>query len=170
MRWLVAMLALCGTIVQAQPAPPLRFEEDYDTKGWKEIAAELPPYPKSGKLILFKVTASNLDFFVDADSLSVASDGVVRFTLVSKGTGGGENVTFEGIRCSSRERRTYAFGRTDQTWSKARSNAWTLFDAVGRFPQYVTLASDYFCPGGTIIRDAKEGIDALQWGHPRARR
>ena len=170
MRWFVAMLALWGGIAQAQPAPPLRFEEDYETKGWTEITAEIPPYPKPGKLIPFKVTASNFEFFVDADSLSVAKDGVVRFTLVAMGAGGGENVTYEGIRCSTRERRTYAFGRPDQSWSKARSNAWTLFDAAGRIPQYITLASDYFCPGGTIIRDPKEGIDALQWGHPRARR
>ena len=170
MRRLALLLALFTGIVQAQPAAPLRFEQDYDTKEWKEIEVALPAFPQQVKLLPFRVTPSNFDFFVDAASLSVASDGVVRFTLVARSASGGENVTFEGIRCSSRERRTYAFGRADNTWSKARSNAWTFFDARGRITQYITLASDFFCPAGNIIRDAQEGIDALRWGHPRAGR
>lgn len=171
MRWLALLLAAFFCVVQAQPAAPFRFEEDYEVKEWKEIEVLLPAYPKPDKLLRFRITPSNFDFFIDADSLSVASDGVVRFTLVAKSASGAENVTFEGIRCSSRERRTYALGRTDKTWSRARSNAWTFFDAIGRIPQYMTLASDFFCPDGTIIRDAQEGIEALRRGaHPRARR
>lgn len=170
MRRLVFLLVAFAVIAQAQPVAPLRFEQDYETKDWKEIEAELPAFPRPEKLLPFTVTPSNFDFFIDANSLSVAADGVVRFTLVARSASGAANVTFEGIRCSSRERRTYAFGRADNTWSKARNNAWTFFEGTGRIAQYMTLASDFFCPGGSIILDAQEGVDALRWGHPRLRR
>jgi hypothetical protein len=167
MRWLAIFCALVPCLAQSQPAPPLRFEEDYESKEWTEIEVQLPPYPKAEKLLQFRVTPSNFDFFIDQDSLSVAADGVVRFTLVAKSLSGAENVTFEGIRCSSRERRTYAFGRSDKSWSKSRNNAWTFFEGAGRILQYETLALDFFCPNGNIIKNAKTGIDALRWGPRR---
>ena len=149
----------------------MRFEEDYESKEWREIEVQLPAFPKPDKLMRFRVTPSNFDFFVDTDSLSVGSDGVVRFTLVARSASGAENITFDGIRCGTRERRTYAFGRTDKTWSKARNNAWSFFEAAGRIPQYEMLALDFFCPGGFVIRSTQEGIEALRAGvHPRARR
>ena len=135
--------------------------------GWKEVQVQLPAYPNPEKLLRFRTTPINFNFFVDADSVSVASDGVVRFTLLARSSSGAENVTFEGMRCSSRQRRTYAFGRSDKTWSKARDNSWKLFGAAAGVPQYETLAVDYFCPENSIIPDAKAALNALRWGSRR---
>ncbi len=171
LRWFFLSLSILAFSVRAQPAPPLRFEEDYESKEWREIEVQLPAFPKPDKLMRFRVTPSNFDFFVDTDSLSVGSDGVVRFTLVARSASGAENITFDGIRCGTRERRTYAFGRADKIWSKARNNAWSFFEAAGRVAQYEMLALDFFCPGGFAIRNPQEGIEALRAGvHPRARR
>ena len=170
-RWAVLALAASACLAHAQPAAPLRFEEDYDAKEWKEVEVQLPAFPKPERRLPFRVTPSNFDFYIDADSLSIGSDGVVRFTLTARSASGVENITFDGIRCNSRERRTYAFGRSDKTWAKARNNAWSFFESAGRIPQYEMLAVDFFCPGGFVIRNAQEGIDALRAGiHPRARR
>jgi len=170
MRWLAMTLVFVAVGAQGQPAKPFFLEEEYEAKPWKEIESQLPPFPTSGKLLKFPVTPSNFEFFIDADSLGVGSDGVVRFSLVARSTTGAENITFEGMRCFTGERRTYAFGHSDKTWSKARSNKWAAIGSANRAPQFATLWNDYFCPAGFIIANPKEGLDALRWGvHPRAR-
>jgi len=60
--------------------------------------------------------AASLRYFVDGPSISVAGNDIVRFTLVAKGTGSAENVSYEAFRCSTGERTTYAYGKTDRTW------------------------------------------------------
>jgi len=71
----------------------------------------LPAYPRREALIPFFVSATTeSDFLVDGASLSVADDGVVRYTLVARSRQGAESVSFEGIRCSSGEYRLYATG------------------------------------------------------------
>lgn len=73
----------------------------------------------------FRVGAiSDTKFFVDAQSLSYGTDGVLRFTLEVVSPSGAKNVSYEGMRCATGERRFYAFGRADGTWSKARGNQW----------------------------------------------
>jgi len=171
---LPVLLLLAGLpwVVQAQPVAPFKFEEDYENKVWKEIEAQLPVYPKPENLIAFKVTPADFQFYVDSASLSIGSDGVVRYTLVAKGVGGGVNVAYEGIRCKTWEFRAYAYGRSDNTWSKAGRNDWTGIQRAGRTLPESVLASDFFCPERIIIiSTAKEGIDALRRGkHPESLR
>lgn len=171
MRWLALAFALISFAAQSQPAKPFYYEEDPNAKAWQELDLQLPKYPSPDKLLKFRVTPSNFEFFIDADSLSVGSDGIVRFALLARSASGAENVTFEGLRCFTRERRTYAFGQLDKSWSKARVSEWKPIGIADRSPQFAALWNDYFCPAGTIIPNAKEGLDALKWGiHPRARR
>jgi hypothetical protein len=142
----------------------------FDTTPWREQAVKLPAYPKPERLMRFDTgPASQLDFFVDRDSLSVGEDGVVRFTLVAK-SGAVTNVSYEGIRCALRERKVYAYGRPDGTWHDARDPQWVRIGAPVTDLQRFVLWNDYFCPAGGSIRTANEGIDALKLGgHPRAR-
>jgi hypothetical protein len=171
MRWLAVALAVCSFAAQAQPSKLPYLEEDPSAKEWKELESPLPAFPSPEKLLRFPVTPSNFEFFIDPGSLSVGSDGVVRFTLLARSASGAENVTFEGMRCFTGERRVYAYGQSDKSWAKARSGAWTPIGSSNRAPHFSTLWNDYFCPGGFIIANAKEGLDALRWGvHPRARR
>lgn len=137
---------------------------------WKEVEVALPAMPEAKSLIEVYVSAASTNhFFVDPASLSVGEDGVVRYVVSVKSPSGASSVNFEGMRCDSRERRLYAFGRGDNTWSRARNSAWTRISNAGanRYP-YV-LMREYFCPGGVAIRNAAEGLDALKrGGHPAA--
>jgi len=141
----------------------------FDTAPWREQEVKLPLYPKTEHLIRFDTgPTSELRFFVDRDSLSVGEDGVVRFTLVAK-SDGATNVSYEGIRCSMRERKVYAYGRPDGAWREARDSQWVRIGPPVTDLHRFVLWSDYFCPRRAPIRSANEGLDALKLGrHPQA--
>lgn len=148
------------------------FEDDYETKQWQEVEVALPAAPKEGNLVSFYVSAATSNrFFIDASTLSVGGDGVVRYVLLVLSPEGGRNVTFEGMRCESRERRIYASGRLDGSWSKARKNEWVRIQDAYANRHHAALFIDYFCPFGNIVRDAAEARNALlQGGHPDNKR
>lgn len=155
-------LMLCAGLVRAD------FEEDYENRKWQEVAVQLPEAPRPANLIAFYVSAATENrFYIDSLSLSVGSDGVVRYTLVIETPGGARNVTYEGMRCETRERRIYASGHADGGWAKSRRNDWVRIQDVYANRHHAALYLEYFCPVGTIIRDAAEARLALRrGGHP----
>lgn len=144
-----------------------KFEYDFDDeKPWAEVEAQLPPYPKQENLLPFFVSATTVNkFFVDAASISAGEDGVVRYSLVIKSPAGAENVSFEGVRCASRERKLYAFGRKEGAWSKARLAKWEPINYKERNRQHHMLYDDFFCPDGIIVKNPQEAIDLLKNGY-----
>lgn len=151
--------------VVTAPVMAADFDEEYDIKAWTEISVNLPPSPSQENLVQFYVSAAtdNL-FFVDAASVSVDEDGVVRYVLVVQASGGARNVSYEGIRCLTREHRIYASGRRDGSWSKSRNNEWTRIQEVYANRYNAALFLDYFCPSGTIVKNADEARKALRSG------
>ncbi|MFH1603827.1 MAG: CNP1-like family protein [Pseudomonadota bacterium] len=136
-----------------------------DGSRWVEVRSQLPPYPKPENYLPFKVDAvTSFDFFVDAKSVSVDNDGVVRYSLIAKSTSGVLNISFEGMRCSGRQYRVYAFGRSDNSWSRARSSRWQSLPQDASNPQRAMLYDDYFCPEGSSIATAERGLQALRKG------
>ena len=108
-------------------------------------------------------------FFVDAKSISVDTDGVVRYSVIAKSSDGGLNISFEGMRCADGQFRVYAFGRADNTWSEARNSKWEPIRVDQRNAQRAVLYSEYFCPVTGNIATSEEGLRALQkGGNPRA--
>lgn len=148
------------------------FEEDYETKQWQEIEVQLPAAPSQTDLQSFYVSAATDNkFFIDLATLSIGSDGVVRYVLVIQAAGGGRNVTFEGMRCETRENRIYASGRRDGTWSKSRNNEWSRVKNVYANRHHAALFLEYFCPSGVIVRTVEEAKEALRRGeHPDNKR
>lgn len=166
-----AMLTLVAGVVAAQPAPKFDYTPDFEEKAWEEQQTQLPGYPKQENLVRVNLGQSaSFDFFVDSASIGVGKDGVVRYALVAKSPSGALNVSFEGIRCSTRERKLYAFGRPDGTWSKARLSEWAPITRVQVNIQHVALADDYFCPKRNTVRSAEEAVSVLRrGGHPDAK-
>lgn len=144
------------------------FDSEYEEKRWEELEAQLPAFPISDNLVPFFVSAATDNkFMVDRESIAVGADGVLRYTLVVKSSSGAQNVSYEGLRCASGERRLYAFGRSDSTWSKTRNNQWVKIQDSTLNRHHAALYFEYFCPGGNIVRDADEARMALRsGGHP----
>ncbi|MDR2165720.1 MAG: CNP1-like family protein [Zoogloeaceae bacterium] len=136
------------------------FEEKPE---WKENEVELPPYPKDEDLARFYVSATARNrFFVDLAHLSVGSDGVVRYTLVIVSPAGVRNVTREGMRCQTAERRIYASGRLDGVWSKTRGERWFPVREATANRHHAALYSEFFCPGGVLnyyVEDIRKALE-----------
>ncbi len=142
----------------------LDFEQD---KPWVEIAAQLPAYPQADNLLRFDVSAiARNRYFVDAASISVGADKVVRYTVVVEAAGGAKNVSFEGLRCETGEQRAYAYGQPDGSWSRARNAQWQAIRFRSGLSYQKPLFETYFCPDGIRVRDAAEAIRNLKQAAP----
>jgi hypothetical protein len=142
------------------------FEAD---KPWVELAAQLPPPPKADNLIEFNVSSATRNrHFIDTASISVGEDKVVRYTVVIDAAGGARNVSFEGMRCATGERRLYAYGQADGSWSKARNANWEDIKMRSLLSYHKALYERHFCPGGINVRDVKEAVRNLRQGGARA--
>lgn len=138
------------------------FEAD---KPWVEIAAQLPAYPRAENLVEFNVSSATRNrHFVDTASISVGGDKVVRYTVVIEAAGGARNVLFEGMRCATGERRLYAYGQPDGTWSKARDAGWEDIKMRSLLSYRKALYEDHFCPDGINVRNAAEAVRTLKRG------
>lgn len=136
------------------------FEEEQVT--WQEIQSQLPAAPKADALHEFEMGGrGGHRYFLDLASLSSGEDGVVRYTVVIRTSGGAENINFEGMRCVNGERKIYAFGRGDGQWSRNKYARWDPIDARGATSYHRELFFHYFCtvdgPGDLkLIRRAIE--------------
>lgn len=138
----------------------IEFEND---KPWVELSAQLPPYPKAENLVEFNVSsATRHKHFVDTASISVGEDKVVRYTVVIEAAGGAKNVSFEGMRCDTGERRLYAYGHPDGTWSKARRSGWEGIKFRSLLSYHKALYEDHFCPDGINVKDGKVAAQNLR--------
>jgi hypothetical protein len=147
------------------PAWAGEFDEDFEKKSWSEIETRLPPFPEKSRLIPFEVgSVTDTRYFVDAASLSIGSDGVVRYTLVVVSSGGARNISHEGMRCATGERRFYAFGRSDKSWSKARGTQWIRIDGTSNNP-HVELYANHFCWSGSVsVSSPEDAVHVLKRG------
>lgn len=136
-----------------------------DTVAWVESEVVLPSFVTPVKPIRIDLgpTADNF-FSVDAATLSVGTDGVVRFIMQVVSSSGAVTVTYEGIRCDTRELRRYAFGRSDGSWSRSRSGRWERIQAKSINSYASVLYREYFCPGGMPLRSTDEALVALRRG------
>ena len=161
MKILSALLLILPLTVYAEWGQfDIEFEND---KPWVELSAQLPPYPKAENLVEFNVSsATRHKHFVDTESISVGEDKVVRYTVVIEAAGGAKNVSFEGMRCDTGERRLYAYGHPDGSWSKARRSGWEGIKFRSLLSYHKALYEDHFCPDGINVKDGKVAAQNLR--------
>jgi hypothetical protein len=140
------------------------YDNDREIKPWSELQAKIPPYPKDPELIQFDAgSATAHRFFIDPGSLSIGEDGVVRYIMVIRTGGGASNVTFEGMRCETREQKTYAIGHHDGTWSRARDPQWRRIEYREVNRHHGVLYREFFCRGKFAARSVNDIVSALRY-------
>jgi hypothetical protein len=157
------LLILPGMVAAAEWG---KFDFEFENeKPWSELQAMLPAYPRQENLLPFFVSAAtdNL-FYIDAPSISVGEDGVVRYVLMVKSPEGAVNVTFEGMRCATHEMKIYAFGRVEGNWSKARFGKWEQIHYADRNRQHHVLYDDFLCPSGLTVNSSEVAVKAFKAG------
>jgi len=162
--FLAAVVLLAAAVPAAGQWRLFESEFDEEKKPWAEIEARLPGAPRPENLIPFEAApAKSHRFYIDAPSLSVSEDGVVRYTMVVKAAGGATNVTFEGIRCQTREHKLYAGGRGDGGWTRARAPQWRRVEPKELNRHHSVLYTDFFCPERHVrMVTAKQILAALR--------
>jgi hypothetical protein len=163
-----AVLWVLATIVSTASAQWREWDTEFDDgkKTWKEIQAQIPAYPKAENLARVPTgSATSHQFFIDTASVSIGEDGVARYTVVVKTSGGATNVMFEGIRCETREQKLYAIGHSDGVWARARDTSWRRVVLRDLTPHHHTLYYDYFCAFGYYPVPLHQVVDALKRGY-----
>jgi hypothetical protein len=179
-RWMVIPFLIATASAAAQSGPlgpsfgplaPFQVGEEGD-KRWQEVDAEPPAFPKTENLIEFYVSAATANkYFIDASTLSIGGDEVVRYVLVVRTSGGATNVSFEGMHCKEVRWKHYATGSSDGTWTKSRAARidWRPIENKPVNRHHAALSRDLFCPQGNPIITAEEGRNALRLGkHPNS--
>lgn len=142
--------AFCAAPVLAAEWGQFEYDFEANTKTWQEIQAQLPPAPKPDNLIEVKLDAATRNqLLIDAGSLSSGDDGVVRYTAIIRTPSGAENVSFEGLRCETGERKLYAFGRSNGEWSRNRYAKWEPIQARLAGGYHRELFFHYLCTVNT---------------------
>ena len=145
------------------------FKDEFESeKNWLEQISQLPDYPDEKNLIEFDAgSITDYRHSIDRKSIEIGQDGVIRFTLVTRSPAGAMNVSYEGIRCDTHERKLYAIGRADRTWSLPNQSRWQPLDFIRQFYAQRELAQNMFCPHKQIVNSRQEAIRALKEGmHP----
>lgn len=170
--FVVACLALpLAAAAQINPRDRAADAIDWDKdKDKPESEAPLPQPPQQKNLIRYDPgRPTSMAFFIDSASVSVSDEGLVRFTNIAQGDGGASNVTFEAIRCSTREYKVYAYGKPDGTWSPARDPQWKPIRTVQLDANRANLYLNFFCPSRSGVASAAEAVEAVRkGGHPKA--
>lgn len=167
-NWLLILCVLSITGCASKEV----FKDGFDNeKTWQELEAQLPEYPKRENFLEYD-SGPNISnkYYVDETSIQVGDDGVIRFSLIVESSAGAMNVSFEGIRCKTRERKRYALGQNNGIWLESRVDDWQRMENTSQFHPHRELATHYFCPIRHIVNNKQEAIRALKSGmHPRVR-
>lgn len=160
----LAGLAACAALAACGGAPPVEksdWERSHEAVlAPAEEALELPAYPREEDLVEFSAgPPGQLRFFVDAASISPGRDGVVRYTLVARSAAGVQNVSYEGMRCSTSELRIYAVGH-GRDWVLSRG-AWRPMQPGSVQRWHSALYREYFCPFRQPVASRRHALDAL---------
>lgn len=152
-----------GAIGPVEPWGPSKDFEEEDKQPKVESEVVLPAFPKAEDFVEFYTgpTATNR-YFIDTSSVSLVDDNVVRYVLLVQTAGGVKNISYEGMRCQTRERRLYATGREEGVWSKARRSEWLLIQNTSSYRHQAELFYSYFCRPGEVQPTVKQMVAALK--------
>ncbi|MDE1183242.1 CNP1-like family protein [Paraburkholderia sp.] len=144
-----ALLAGCSSTKAPSNKDDSAFTYLLDRQGnWVENKVDtLPALPQDSNLMPFEVSGNTpLHFSIDSQSLTVGTDGVVRYTVVVTSPSGARNVNYEGIRCDTYEWRLYAGLNADHNgWDRTVQNDFTRIENGELNAYQAALYQDYFC-------------------------
>ena len=152
--------------IAEENGPDFNFVEG---PAWKEQSVVLPAYPDGQHYVEvpLQLAGSDMQMFVDAPSLMVGEDRVTRYVLLLRSPSGAENLFYEGIRCSTQEVRSYAYGAIDGTWQSQGETPWQLIRNSARYRW--ELYRNYLCDPVSGALSPRKALDRMRYGAPGTR-
>lgn len=174
--WSLLLVFACLNPVQLRAGDPydnIRYNrnetfnyDDTQDKPWQEEGLTIPPPPADRDLVEVHIDSLGDSFtvWVDTKTLSLGKDDrVVRYWLVLRSKTGAANTMYEGIRCSSREYKTYAFAnqRGEGQVEPVKNPKWLPTKGARGMQFRQELQEGYFCSFG-MEKKRDEILHALQ--------
>ncbi len=154
------------TIIGDTGWPDDEVEED-KPREFKVLPVVLPAYPQEEDLLPFEIGPTQTQhFFLDAKSVSISGEDEVRYTLVAKSMSGAMNISYEGLRCASKEYRRFAYADKKGEWTMSKSESWRPINWYSANRPRAVLWLDYFCDAAHIEGPAEAIVDRLRNNRP----
>ena len=135
--WALA-LAVAAASASAQLIPDIHTD-------WKEAEAPPPPPLRTNGLIPVDVPGTSLRFGVDPASITVGSDGVVRYVVVATSSSGAVNGIYEGLKCNTGEVKVYARHSPDSGWTPVSQGEWRNVRSIPNTRYSLAIARGGVC-------------------------
>ncbi len=130
-----------------------------DDPDWKELDLAPPPAFSRETLIPLEMPPFvSLKFGIDPATLTVSTDGIVRYVMVAISPSGAVNVMYEGLRCGTGEFKTYARAGAAGAWSLAKEPQWRALNDSNISRHAQALARQGACEGRAPGASAARGI------------
>lgn len=148
----LGLLSACGLISQEknfdEDLP--EYRADLPDAEWSVLSTRLPAVPEMKNLLPIEpgMVQTSFKYGVDPASIRVDPGRIVRFTLVSSSDLGATNISYEAMRCGTREIRNVAIARPGQGWQRAYNDDWRPIEATNRTAVQNVLYKGVFCAGG----------------------
>lgn len=155
------LMALAGCARPYALTPVVRddVEAFFDTPGAasRDLSYALPPVPTESSVVRINLGSAGerYKFGVDARSIMVAPNDVVRYAIWSAGPSGKQSARYEGIRCSTGERRLYAWTRSNN-WALVKNSPWQNTAASGNHKLQQLLFEQVFCSANVAAGTSEE--------------
>jgi hypothetical protein len=156
-RYLLAValsIAVGTSLAQTEPAPD----------GFHEIEVPPPPvYHKEGLIKIDMPGSSSLTYGLDPETLSIGSDGVMRYVMVAYSSSGSVNALYEGLRCETSEVKTYARSSELGRWTTVQDAKWRRLENTAASRHALALAKRGACDTTRLaVGNATEMIKLLR--------
>jgi hypothetical protein len=120
---------------------------------WKEQQLDVPLLSEAGlrRIDIAEGPVGVSDFYIDLDTLSIGEkDGIVRYWLVMESGGRRSNILYEGILCSDRKYKTFAYAspRRPSLVRYVEEPRWREIRGLSSRGYHYALVEDYFCVHG----------------------
>jgi hypothetical protein len=130
---------------------------------WQETEVPAPPALSRDRLLALEMPPYvSLQFGIDAASLAITPDGIVRYVVVARSSSGAVTAFYEGIRCATAEVKTYARSNNEGVWSRPGAVEWQALSANRPSKHAVIFARQAACDGATAASSVADIIRALK--------
>jgi len=161
---ILATLVLNTGVAHAQYGPDDEAETLEAMRPKADKEADLPPFPKPQDLLIVDTgPTAKQNFAIDTKSLTVSPDHIIRYTVVATSPSGAQNISYEGIDCTTRTLKHYAFGTNDGKWVRARNDKWERVSSLSQNQLPFTLHTQYFCQAGLSVGTSKHIVERIRY-------
>ena len=132
-----------GLNFEHKPNPYVEQNE----KPWKEVPKTHTAYPSKPEWLQLDMPVTvRPAIFINLGDLQRGEDQVIRLTLRQLSKSGIDNISREGLQCSLRSFRSYAFAdQVNQRWIESQNPQWRKLDSLDMLRRELIAA---MCPDG----------------------